>query len=95
MCFKTPGSEFLKSYLYTWYKSFFLFLYKVSDSYKGRRKQKRTRVVCYVRKGPILHYYTHLISYSEYSVAFEELSFHFALLSPCRTEKFFLRNKTV
>lgn len=48
-------------------------------SYKGGRnpeKTKRTEVVsCCVMKGPVLHYYTHLISYSEYSVALKELSF--------------------
>lgn len=70
----------------TWHKPFFL--YKVCDSYLRKETQKTNKKnwggLLSDKKG---QYYTHLISYSGYSVALKGRSLYFVLLSPCQRRR--------
>lgn len=51
----------------------------------GKTRKKNWGGILLCDEKASIHYYTHLISYSEYFVALKKLSFYFALLSPCHT----------
>lgn len=51
----------------------------------GKNRKKNWGGILLCDEKASIHYYTHLISYSEYFVALKKLSFYFALLSPCHT----------